>query len=99
MTRAATHDNVGRPNALASPAIRAATPRFQTRIMIVASRSSISESANDVIAAIASPPAVLHDRLNLNEACAARIAVMNAPIMLTTNTGRCNLMEISGRIP
>src|SRR5258706_511055 len=33
--RAATHDNVGRPNALASPAIRAATPRFQNRIMIV----------------------------------------------------------------
>ena len=38
----------------------------------------------------------LSGRLNLNEACAARIAVMNAPIMLTTNTGCCNRMEISG---
>ena len=57
--RAATQASNGRPSALAIPAIKAAMPRFQIRIMIVASRLCSSESANDVMAAIASPPAAL----------------------------------------
>ena len=37
----------------------AAVPRFHTRIMIVASKSWISNNAKDVMAATASPPAML----------------------------------------
>src|SRR5712691_2998190 len=51
--------NIARPKEIESAAIRVAEPRFQTRIMMLASKSCTSDSANDVIAATATPPVAL----------------------------------------